>query len=152
MNPWGIAFSPTSPIWISDNGTGLATIYNGAGVKQGLVVSIPALGGGQGAPTGQFLTHKAQVISIQRISQMLWYRVSNGDADGWVRADAVEPRHRLPAVHFLAGMCACAATFISSFFAYRTLKAGCIAYWPKADRTGLGIGKAAELGIPVGKP
>ena len=53
VNPWGIAFSSGSPIWISDNGQGLATIYNGAGVKQGLVVSIPAPGGGQGAPTGQ---------------------------------------------------------------------------------------------------
>jgi uncharacterized protein (TIGR03118 family) len=53
VNPWGIAFSPTSPIWVSDNGQGLATIYDGAGVKQGLVVSIPAPGGGSGAPTGQ---------------------------------------------------------------------------------------------------
>src|SRR6516165_10690779 len=53
VNPWGIAFSPMSPIWISENHTGLATIYNGAGVKQGLVVSVPAPGGGPGAPTGQ---------------------------------------------------------------------------------------------------
>ena len=53
VNPWGMAFSSSSPIWVSDNGQGLATIYNGAGVKQGLVVSIPAPGGGQGAPTGQ---------------------------------------------------------------------------------------------------
>jgi uncharacterized protein (TIGR03118 family) len=48
-----MSFSPMSPIWVSDNGQGLATLYNGAGVKQGLVVSIPAPGGGQGAPTGQ---------------------------------------------------------------------------------------------------
>jgi uncharacterized protein (TIGR03118 family) len=53
VNPWGMAFSSGSPIWVSDNGTGLATIYNGAGVKQGLVVSIPAPGGGPAAPTGQ---------------------------------------------------------------------------------------------------
>ena len=53
VNPWGIAFSGGSPIWVSDNHTGLATIYNGGGVKQGLIVSIPAPGGGQGAPTGQ---------------------------------------------------------------------------------------------------
>jgi len=53
VNPWGIAFSPMSPIWMSENHTGLATIYNGAGVKQGLVVSVPAPGGGPGAPTGQ---------------------------------------------------------------------------------------------------
>src|SRR6516225_1755148 len=53
VNPWGMSFSSGSPIWVSDNGTGLATIYNGGGVKQGLVVSIPAPGGGQGAPDGQ---------------------------------------------------------------------------------------------------
>jgi uncharacterized protein (TIGR03118 family) len=53
VNPWGIAFSPMSPIWVSDNGQGVATIYNGAGVQQALIVSIPAPGGGPGAPTGQ---------------------------------------------------------------------------------------------------
>ncbi len=51
VNPWGMAFSPTSPIWVSDNGTGLATIYNGQGIKQGLVVTIPPAG--SAAPDGQ---------------------------------------------------------------------------------------------------
>ena len=51
VNPWGISFSPASPMWVSDNGTGLSTIYNGLGVKQGLVVTIPPAGGA--APTGQ---------------------------------------------------------------------------------------------------
>lgn len=41
INPWGISFSATSPFWISDNGTGKATVYNTAGTKQGLVVSMP---------------------------------------------------------------------------------------------------------------
>src|SRR5258706_2649640 len=27
VNAWGIAFSATSTFWISDNGTGLATLY-----------------------------------------------------------------------------------------------------------------------------
>ena len=31
VNPWGIASSPTGPFWISDNGTGVSTVYNGAG-------------------------------------------------------------------------------------------------------------------------
>jgi uncharacterized protein (TIGR03118 family) len=52
VNPWGVAFSSSSPFWVSDNGTGLATLYNGAGVKQGLVVTIPGVGGNPGAPTG----------------------------------------------------------------------------------------------------
>ena len=41
INPWGVSFSSTSPFWVSDNGMGLATIYNSFGVKQGLVVTIP---------------------------------------------------------------------------------------------------------------
>ena len=40
-NPWGVSFSATSPFWTSDQGTGLATLYNGAGAPQGLVVSVP---------------------------------------------------------------------------------------------------------------
>jgi len=57
VNAWGVSFSPSSPFWISDNGSGLATLYavtydtNGtvSVVKQGLQVGIP----GEGVPTGQ---------------------------------------------------------------------------------------------------
>src|ERR1700751_5325405 len=31
VNPWGVSFGPTSPFWVSDNGTGVTTLYNGAG-------------------------------------------------------------------------------------------------------------------------
>jgi uncharacterized protein (TIGR03118 family) len=54
VNPWGISFLPGSPFWISDNGTGLSTLYNKAGVpfppppNGPLQVSIP----GDGTPTG----------------------------------------------------------------------------------------------------
>jgi uncharacterized protein (TIGR03118 family) len=59
VNAWGISFSSSSPFWVSDNGTGLATVYqitnNAAGhplVKNvGLNVEIPPVG--QGTPTGQ---------------------------------------------------------------------------------------------------
>ena len=53
VNPWGMAFSATSPIWVSDNRTGLATIYNGTGLPLSLVVTIPGVGDAQGTPTGQ---------------------------------------------------------------------------------------------------
>jgi uncharacterized protein (TIGR03118 family) len=54
VNPWGVAFSSGSPFWVSDNGTGLATLYNSFGVKQGLVVTIPQGSVSSGsAPTGQ---------------------------------------------------------------------------------------------------
>lgn len=53
VNPWGISFAPGSPFWISDEGTGLSTLYDGKGTPQSLVVTIPpAPGGTQGTPTG----------------------------------------------------------------------------------------------------
>ena len=33
INPWGLTHSATSPFWVSDNGTGVTTVYTGAGAK-----------------------------------------------------------------------------------------------------------------------
>jgi hypothetical protein len=41
VNPWGLSRMSGSPWWISDNGTGLSTLYNGAGAITPLVVTIP---------------------------------------------------------------------------------------------------------------
>src|SRR5215467_8151926 len=32
VNPWGLSFGPTTPFWVSDNGTGVSTLYNAGGV------------------------------------------------------------------------------------------------------------------------
>lgn len=56
VNPWGMAVpSPTGPIWVSDNGTGVSTLYNQAdGTARSLIVTIPtsARNKGGGNPTG----------------------------------------------------------------------------------------------------
>jgi uncharacterized protein (TIGR03118 family) len=41
INGWGVAFNPQGFVWVTDNGTGKATLYDGAGAKQALVVTIP---------------------------------------------------------------------------------------------------------------
>lgn len=41
VNAWGIAFNPFGPVWIADNGTGVSTLYDGAGNIVPLVVDIP---------------------------------------------------------------------------------------------------------------
>src|SRR5438045_4476022 len=52
-NPWGLSASPTSPIWVSDNNAGVATLYDGAGNKVNRTVQIPAPGNVPGGtPTG----------------------------------------------------------------------------------------------------
>jgi uncharacterized protein (TIGR03118 family) len=54
VNPWGLSRSATSPWWVADNGTGLSTLYNGAGAIQALVVTVPNVAGVKdpSAPTG----------------------------------------------------------------------------------------------------
>jgi uncharacterized protein (TIGR03118 family) len=53
VNPWGIARSSSSPWWVADNVTGVSTLYNGAGTKSALTVTIPAaVMGKTGSPTG----------------------------------------------------------------------------------------------------
>lgn len=54
VNGWGLTRSSASPFWVSDEGTGKSTLYNGLGQKQGLVVTIPPAphGAAQGTPTG----------------------------------------------------------------------------------------------------
>jgi uncharacterized protein (TIGR03118 family) len=56
-NPWGVAFSATSPFWTSDQGTGLATLYNATGVPQGLVVTVPGSAAPPTGPTGQLFNN-----------------------------------------------------------------------------------------------
>lgn len=58
VNPWGIASSPSGPFWVSDNGTGVSTLYNGTtGQPVPLVVTIPPPAGSpvgtKSTPTGQ---------------------------------------------------------------------------------------------------
>ncbi|WP_375768050.1 TIGR03118 family protein [Archangium gephyra] len=54
VNAWGIAFNPFGLVWVNDNGTGLSTLYNGDGVPNALVVTVPPPEGGTGPgkPTG----------------------------------------------------------------------------------------------------
>src|SRR5437016_11179422 len=52
VNAWGLASSPTSPWWISDNGTGSSTLYNVGTGAIPLIVTVPGAGGNQSAPTG----------------------------------------------------------------------------------------------------
>ncbi len=59
LNPWGLSHGPTTPWWVSDNGAGVATLYNGQGqafpLASPLVVTIPPPASSPGttaAPTG----------------------------------------------------------------------------------------------------
>src|SRR5216684_2641550 len=52
VNAWGLVSSPTSPWWISDNGSSRSTIYNAGTATIPLIVTVPGAPGGHSAPTG----------------------------------------------------------------------------------------------------
>ena len=52
VNAWGLVFNPQGFVWVANAGTSKSTLYDGNGVPQSLVVSIPAGNAGDAAPTG----------------------------------------------------------------------------------------------------
>jgi uncharacterized protein (TIGR03118 family) len=87
VNPWGIAMSPGNPFWVSDNGTGKSTLYDGNGVPQSLVVSIPSpTAGAAGAPTGiAFNSGTSFAISAggKTGASVFLYATEDGTILGW---------------------------------------------------------------------
>jgi uncharacterized protein (TIGR03118 family) len=86
VNPWGLARSATSPWWIALNGTGLATLSNGMGVIQALVVTVPGLPGATGpaAPTGTVFNGTATdfLLSAGTPAHFLFV-TEEGTISGW---------------------------------------------------------------------
>src|SRR5271165_335591 len=86
VNPWGMSRSSGSPWWISDNGTGLSTLYNGSGVAQGLVVTIPTGDPKQsalGTPTGTVFSGGANFSLATGKPAFFLFVTEDGTISGW---------------------------------------------------------------------
>lgn len=84
VNPWGLSSSPTSPLWVSDNGTNKTTLYTGGVSGQPasivpLVVSIP----GGGAPTGQVFNSTNDFQLPTGGKAFFIFAGENGDLSAW---------------------------------------------------------------------
>jgi len=76
INSWGLTALPTSPFWLSDNGSGFSTLYTGGGQQINLFVTIPASASspacaavhptGLPAGTGRVLSRATSMESIFR--------------------------------------------------------------------------------------
>ncbi|HKD98504.1 MAG TPA: TIGR03118 family protein, partial [Micromonosporaceae bacterium] len=83
VNSWGLALSPTSPIWSANNGTNTATLYtgglNGATVgKAGLTVTIDSDG-----PTGQVFNGTGKFVVPGGASAPFIFDTESGDVAAW---------------------------------------------------------------------
>jgi uncharacterized protein (TIGR03118 family) len=87
VNPWGMSRGPNTPVWVSDNGADVTTLYNGAvpgnpesPVAKVLTVGIP----GGGAPTGQvFNDTTAFVLPGTTSAARFIFIGEDGDLSAW---------------------------------------------------------------------
>jgi uncharacterized protein (TIGR03118 family) len=101
VNPWGIAASPTGPLWIADNAAGVATLYDGSGTPQSLVVTIPPPTGGMppAAPTGEVFNGTTDFVvksSGKSGTAVFLFATEDGTISGW--SPTVDSTHAILAV------------------------------------------------------
>src|SRR5208282_1273020 len=83
VNAWGLVYGPGGPFWVSDNGSGWSTLYNGNGIKQGLEVLVPTAGGdGPGTPTG-IVFNGSQEFDVQGWPSIFLFATLDGTISGW---------------------------------------------------------------------
>jgi uncharacterized protein (TIGR03118 family) len=80
VNAWGMSYGATSPLWVSDNGTGVATIYRinpatNATTKLGLTVAIP----GDGSVNGQAFNGNSSAFN----GDAFLFTSEDGTISGW---------------------------------------------------------------------
>ncbi len=86
INPWGMASAATSPIWVSDNHSGVSTLYDGSGVAQAPVVTIPPpSGNGPSAPTGIVFNGSATDFTVAGVGTAAHFifATEDGTISGW---------------------------------------------------------------------
>ena len=93
VNAWGMSQGPATPVWVSDNGTDVTTLYTGDGVvgpitKVPLTVTIPGHG-----PTGQVFNPTTGFVvddgNGHSGSALFIFASESGDITGW--SPAVPP-------------------------------------------------------------
>ena len=101
VNPWGMSVSPSGTIWVSDNGTGVSSLYHQDGTAASLVVTIPSAARNRdvGNPTGQVFngTDFFQVTKNGTSAPARFIFVSeDGSISGW--NPTVDPTNAIIAV------------------------------------------------------
>lgn len=83
VNAWGLAYGPGGPFWISDQGSGWSTLYDGAGNAESLKVEIPtASGGSVGSPTGIVFNGSSE-FQVQGQSTFFVFVTLDGTISAW---------------------------------------------------------------------
>lgn len=82
VDPWGISFSATSPIWVSDRATGVTTVYKGTGGPPLLTVTVPP-GTATTGPTGQVFAGATTSFTLNGKPADFIFDTLGGTIDAW---------------------------------------------------------------------
>jgi len=105
INPWGISRGSGSPWWVSDNATGFSTLYNGAGAKQSLIVTIPPADPNNkktptGTPTGTiFNGSQTDFLLAPGKPATFLFSTIDGTIAGWNATVAIAQGQAPPSTH-----------------------------------------------------
>jgi uncharacterized protein (TIGR03118 family) len=84
VNGWGLAYLTGGPFWISDEGSGWSTLYDGSGNPQTLQVIIPgASSSAAGTPTGIVANNSLQGFLVQGWPSYFIFATLDGTIQGW---------------------------------------------------------------------
>src|SRR5882672_11858926 len=84
-NSWGLARSSTSTWWVSDNHAGVSSLYDGNGVPQTLVVTVPPPQDvtGQASPTGAIFNPTTSFQVGTDLQAIFIFATEDGTISGW---------------------------------------------------------------------
>ena len=77
VNAWGLTAGPTTPWWVSDNGTDKSTLYGGDGTPRALVVDVA------GGPTGTTFNPTAGFLLPTGGKALFLFDSEDGVIRGW---------------------------------------------------------------------
>jgi uncharacterized protein (TIGR03118 family) len=94
INPWGLTHSATSPFWVSDNGTGVTTIYTGAGTPvtvtgghEVITIATPPGQTSPASPTGDVFNIAGTGFNVSSGgvtgSSVFIFATEDGTISGW---------------------------------------------------------------------
>jgi len=94
VNAWGLTAGPTTPWWVANNGSNSSTLYNGAGTKTALTVTVP------GGPTGTVFNSSTTDFPISAggvsAASRFLFSTEGGQIVGW--APTVNATTAIPGV------------------------------------------------------
>jgi uncharacterized protein (TIGR03118 family) len=105
INPWGLSRGSGSQWWISDNLTGVSTLYSGAGTKNSLVVTIPPADPTNkktpnGSPTGTIFNGSASdFLLAPKTPASFLFCTSDGTIAAWNSKIGVAQGATPPSTH-----------------------------------------------------